>query len=53
MFRDLNACLGGKCQREDLARRDIARIVRLGELRDGEPGIRQADGGLGARTTER
>jgi hypothetical protein len=44
MFRDLDACL--RCQREgkDFACRDVADVVRLGELCDGEPVIGQCDG---------
>ena len=43
MFRNLDARLCRKRERENFTRRNVPRIIRLGKLRDGEPVIGQAD----------
>src|SRR5260221_8591347 len=53
MFRNLDARLPGEGEGEDFARSNVAGIVGLGKLGDGEPIVRQADRGLGSRSAER
>ena len=52
MLRNLNARAGRKRQRENFARRNVPRIIRLGKLREGEPFIRQRDRRLGPRPAQ-
>ena len=53
MFRNLNARLCRKRQRENFTHPNVSRIIRLGKFRDGELFVSQTDRRFGARTAKR
>ena len=52
VLRSRDAGLLGEGEREDSHGGDVPDVVGLGKIRNGEPAIREADSGLGTRTTK-